>query len=299
MLGFLLLALVFSFVGITHGAIRNFTPLFSGSPILAVLMVLQIVPYFMTGFESIGKASEESRLDFQPRDYLVATLLSIVVAAFFYASVIAVVAFAQPWTGLVRQKFATVVALQHAVGGHAIVDIVLLAALVSLGKVFNGAFVATTRLLFALSNRGLVSPRVGRIHPKNLTPAAAVLVISAFTAGAVFLGDTILIPVTEVGSVGSAFGWMMACTAYFILNSTAHSGKNAMLFQKIAQRRTERIVAATGAVIGATMILMKFLPFLPGHFTAYEYAALSVWLIAGAAVQRDFVPIRSQSQSLP
>ena len=286
MIVFLLLFLVFGAAGIRHGSISNFAPLFSGPPIVAILLVLQIVPYFMTGFESIGKASEESRLDFLPHDYLVVTLLSIVAAVIFYAAVIAVVAFAQPWTGLVQEKFATAVALQHAVGGQAIVDIVLLAALVSLGKAFNGAFVASTRLLFALSKRGLVGLLVGKIHPVNRTPAAAVLVIGALSAAGVFLGDTILIPVTEVGSAGSAFGWMMSCSALFMLNSSAY-GKDKGLMQSAAQRRTERVVAAAGFLIGATMVLMKFLPLVPGHFTVYEYAALSVWLIAGAAIHRN------------
>jgi amino acid transporter len=299
MAGFLLLFLVFSFIGITHGAVRNFTPPFSGPPVLSVLLVLQIVPYFMTGFESIGKASEESRVDFLPRDYLLATLLSILVAAFFYDSVIAVVAFAQPWTELVRERFATAVALQHAVGGHTIVDIVLLAALVSLLKVFNGAFVASTRLLFALSKRGLVSPHLGRIHSVNQTPAVAVVVIGAVTAGAVFLGDTILIPATEVGSLGSAFGWMMACAAYFILNSTSRRVAYPMIVQTSTGPSTERIVAAVGIAVGGIMILMKFITVLPGHFTAYEYLAFSVWLIAGASIHRNPISVRSQNQPRP
>ena len=37
--------------------------------LLSILLVLQIVPYFMTGFESIGKESEEARAGFDPRGF--------------------------------------------------------------------------------------------------------------------------------------------------------------------------------------------------------------------------------------
>jgi APA family basic amino acid/polyamine antiporter len=286
MAGFLLLFVVFSYIGITHGRLHNFSPPFNGPPFLAVLLVLQIVPYFMTGFESIGKASEESREDFRPRDYLVATLLSIVVGALFYDSVIAVVAFAAPWTSLMNERYATILALQQAVGGRAIVNIVLVAALISLFKVLNGAFVASTRLLFAMSKRGLISSHIGKVHPVNRTPAAAVLLVGAITFAAVFFGDSILIPMIEVGALGSAFGWTMASAAYFRLNSNAFQGRNAMIAHTRKARLIERIVSAVGLIVGGILILMKVLSFLPGHLTFYEYVGLVLWLALGASLYR-------------
>ena len=70
------------------------------------------------------------------------------------------------------------------------------AALVSLLKIMNGTFVASSRLLFALGRRGLVSQRVALIHPVNQTPSSAILWVGGATAAAVFLGGAILVPVT-------------------------------------------------------------------------------------------------------
>ena len=91
-LSLLLLFVVFGSAGLAHGSIHNFKPLFNHSPLIAILLVLQIVPYFMSGFDSIGKTSEEARPEFQSKNYLNAILLSIGVAVFFYTAVIAVVA---------------------------------------------------------------------------------------------------------------------------------------------------------------------------------------------------------------
>ena len=67
---------------------------------------------------------------------------------------------------------------------------------------------AASRLLFAMGRRGLVDGRVGEVHPQNQTPSLAVVWVGIATAVCMFLGDAILVPITEVGSVASAWaGW--------------------------------------------------------------------------------------------
>ena len=151
--------------------------MFSGPAFISILLVLQIVPYFMTGFESIGKASEEASQDFQPRRFMVAIILAIVVGVGFYVTVIAAVAYVAPWQTIVHERFATAVAFERAMGSHWIVRIIMTAALLSLLKVFNGNLVAASRLLFALGRRGLTDKRLGYVHPINRTPSIAVVCI--------------------------------------------------------------------------------------------------------------------------
>ena len=114
------IALILGFVsaGTAHGSTQNFQPLFSGPASVSILLVLQIVPYFMTGFESIGKASEEASTEFQPRRFMLAILLAIVVGVAFYVIVIAAVAYVAPWQSLVHERFATAVAFERAMGSH-------------------------------------------------------------------------------------------------------------------------------------------------------------------------------------
>jgi amino acid transporter len=143
--------------------------------------------------------------------------MAIFIGIAFYASIVAAVAFVAPWHQLTSQKFMTAVAFQHAVGhGFAsgwIVNIILAAALLSLFKCFNGNFVAASRLVFALGRRGMVDARVGAVHAQHQTPAMAALCVGIATAACMLLGDAILVPVTEVGSVACAIGWSATCAA--------------------------------------------------------------------------------------
>jgi small ligand-binding sensory domain FIST len=88
------------------------------------------------------------------------------------------------------------------------------------------------------------------------------------------LGDAILVPITEVGSVACAFGWSAACAACLAL---ARSRPDLITLSPI-----ERIVASVGLLVGIAMGLMKVIPAIPGHFTIYEWIALAAWIAVGA-----------------
>jgi len=263
--GTLILFVVFVGLGVGKGSPRNFPPLFMHSGFVSILLVLQIVPYFMTGFESVVKAAEEAGPQFETRGFSRAMLMAIVVGILFYVTVIAAVGYVAPWRGLTNEKFMTAIAFERAVGSRWIVSIILSAALLSLFKVFNGNFVAASRLVFAMGRRGLIDGRAGQIHERNQTPSVAVLFVGLTTAGCMFLGDAILVPVSEVGSVASAAGWLAACAAYY----------------RMARFSRERLLALVGATVALTMILMKLIPGIPGSFTGYEWLALSLWVVLG------------------
>jgi len=269
-LGLLVLFGVFGTAGVARGSARNFAPLWSHAPAVSVLLTLQIVPYFMTGFESTAKASEEAHPDLPQEHHFYAPLMAIVAGLLFYCGVIAVVAWAQPWQSTMGLNFPTAVALERAVGSRWVVNVILAAALLSLGKVFNGNFVASTRLLFAMARRQLVPRRFAAVHPKFQTPCVAVVSVAAVTALASLLGSQLLVPVSEVGSFAAGFGWMMACAAYIAMRPAP----------------ADRLLAVAGALVGASLLVMKLLPAVPGHFTSWEFRVLAGWILLGCAMHR-------------
>jgi APA family basic amino acid/polyamine antiporter len=191
--------------------------------------------------------------------------MAIIVGIVFYTIVIAAVAYAAPWRELTGQKFMTAVAFERAVGSRWIVSVILAAALLSLFKVFNGNLLAASRLLFAMGRCRLVDTRVATVHPRNQTPSVAVICVGVATGACMFLGDAILVPITEVGSVASAAGWLAACAAYY----------------RMGPAPGKRFVAAIGVSICVLMILMKMLPGIPGHFSGYEWMVLAIWSLLG------------------
>jgi basic amino acid/polyamine antiporter, APA family len=274
--GTLALFVLFVGFGVSKGSSRNFPPLFTHAPFVSVLLVMQIVPYFMTGFESVVKGAEEARPEFRARGFFKAIWMAIVVGILFYVIVVAAVGYVAPWQQLTHEKFMTAVAFEHAVGSRWIVSVILAAALLSLFKVFNGNFVAASRMLFAVGRRGLVDQRLGQVHPRNRTPSVAVLCVGLATAACMFLGDAMLVPISEVGSVASAMGWLAACAAYYQMGPAPR----------------ERLIAAVGVMVGLLMILMKILPGIPGHFSGYEWLALGIWSLIGLSLSR-------RAQSVP
>jgi APA family basic amino acid/polyamine antiporter len=257
-------------ISTTRGAPANFHPAFHSAPLVSILLTLQIVPYFMTGFESVPKCAEEANPEFRGRGYLQAIALALLVGALFYALAIASVAYITPWQSLLGKSFATAIAFEQALGTKWPVSLILTMGLFGLFQCFNGNFVASSRLLFAYGRRGTIAPRFGEVHEKFLTPYVAVIGITVGTLLGLFLGDALLVPVTEVGSMASAFGWFAACLSFWI----------------VEPRPRLRVITGLAIAVSLLLLLMKLLPVFPGHFTPTEWVALSVWLALGFLLHR-------------
>ncbi len=213
----LLLFLLMVGISVVRGAPVNFHPVFSAAPFASILLTLQIVPYFMTGFESVPKYAEEANPEFRPKSYMKAIAMALGVGALFYALSIAAVAYIAPWQSLLGRRFATAIAFEQGLGARWPVRLILTMALFGLFQCFNGNFAASTRLLFAYGRRGTIYSRFGAVHKRFLTPSVAVVGITVGTLVGLFLGDALLVPVTEVGSMASALGWFAACLSFWFV----------------------------------------------------------------------------------
>ena len=256
--------------GAKHGSVSNFYPLFSHTPLLSILLVWQVVPWLVSGFESVGKIAEEARPGFAGRDFSVAILLTIFSGLAFFWVVIAAVSFVAPWQSLNSNlQFPTAVAFERALHAHWIVVLIMGSALVALVQAFNANIVASSRLLFAMSRRNLLNPRMSHVHPQNQTPSTAIIAVGVATALTIFLGEALLVPILEVGAVSAAVAWMAACASYY----------------KMKPRGLRRAAAVFGLVVTSVMILVKLVPWVPGHFTWHEWLALAIWAGLGAAIR--------------
>jgi APA family basic amino acid/polyamine antiporter len=283
--GLLVLFAVFTGMGLMRDHAANLQPLFRSEseggwigPIVSVILVLQIVPYFLTGFESVPKCSEEAKEGFHPSGFMRAIFLGLGVGTCFYVVIIGVVAALVPWQDLVSERYATAVAFQRAFASDFLVRLIIFAALLSLLKVFNANFLTASRLIFALGRRQMIPARLGEIHPRFQSPHIAVLFCGVVTVAGALLGEAILIPVTEVGSLCSALGWMVTCLAFI-----RWCGKRA---GHIQHRRFDLTVARAGVCVAGSLLLLKLLPFVPGSFRGWEYTSLGVWLVLGMMLRR-------------
>lgn len=267
---FLSLVVIFALAGASHGSAVNFQPLFSHTPLLSILLVWQVVPWLVSGFESVGKVVEEASPGFKQRNFSTAILLTIFSGLTFFLVVITAVSYVAPWQSLhSNQQFPTAVAFERALHAHWIVVFIMASALVALVQAFNANVVASSRLLFAMSRRNLLNPRMSWVHPKNQTPSTAVITVGIATAVTIFLGEALLVPILEVGAVSVAVAWMAACASYLKMNL----------------RGFGRVCAIFGLLVTSAMILVKLIPLVPGHFTWHEWMALAIWAVLGAMIR--------------
>ena len=268
---------IFTLLGFARGSAANMQPPFAPgqTPWLSIFLVLQIVPYFMTGFESVAKGSEEAKAGFDPRNFARAIYAALVAGFLFYVLIIAVVTYVYPWQDIVSGHVRTEVAFERTFGSHRIAQLILFGAFLSLLKIFNGNFVASTRMLYAIGRRNLVHPSLGRVHATYGTPVAAIVLMAALTAAAAMFGDAILVPITEVGSLAVGVGWLSACVAYLL----RRRGYSAGAAESPA-------MAWLGCAVSAAIILMKVVPSVPGSFTRPEWIAFAAWSGFGLVVWR-------------
>src|SRR5207248_1131491 len=266
----LLLFVILLGISAVRGAPVNFHPAFRATPFVSVLLTLQIVPYFMTGFESVPKVAEEAHPGFRSAGFFRAIVMALLVGAGFYVLAVAAVAYVSPWQGLLGKRFATAIAFEQALGARWPVGLILLMAMFGLFQCFNGNFVASSRMLFAFGRRRTIPASFGAVHPAFQTPSVAVLGIAAGTLGAQLLGDALLVPVTEVGSMASALGWFAACLSFWC----------------VEKRAGMRAMSGLGILVSFTLFLMKVLPVFPGHFSPAEWFAFGIWIALGAALRR-------------
>src|SRR5438046_1967834 len=261
---------IFTLLGFARGSSANMQPLFAPnrSPWLGIFLVLQIVPYFMTGFESVAKGSEEAKAGFDPRNFTKAIYAALVAGFLFYVLIIAVVTYVYPWQEIVTGHVRTEVAFERTFGSHAIAQLILFGAFLSLLKIFNGNFVAATRMLYAMGRRDLVHSSLGRVHTVFGTPVVAIGLMAVLTMGAAMFGDAILVPITEVGSLAVGVGWLSACAAYIARGRAESDAAPAVL-------------AWLGAAVSVATILMKAVPSVPGSFTRAARIAFGTWSATG------------------
>jgi amino acid transporter len=255
---------VFVPLGLWRGSFERMEPLFAHGldlrgAALSVLGVLPVVPYFLTGFETVPKCAEEAAADYDPRRFVRPMLLALAVGTFFYVAVIAVVSMLRPWQELIGTDFATVIAFKEAFGWEWLVGLILFGAVLSLLKVFNGMFLASTRLLYALGKRDLLAASLGTVHARYQTPTVAIALVCVVTLLASLLGRAVLDPITDVGSLAVLVGWLAASLALV----WGAAGETT---------RSMRLLGSTSAVICLALAVV-----VARSFHWYQWVAVAVW----------------------
>jgi basic amino acid/polyamine antiporter, APA family len=273
-------AAIFVLVALLKGSFSNLKPFFAGNGSVgagvgSILAILGIVPFFMSGFDTIAQGSEESGKQIDPRNIGRAVLLSIAAGALFYAVVILALSVCLPWKESVRLDMPTASVLKVAFGYGWSKKLVLFTAFLGLVTSFNGCFLAGCRVLFAMGRGGLLPRALGDVQGRYKTPHKAIMFVCLLSLIGPFLGRTSLNPIVNVGSLAYVCGWFMTCLSAVRLRRVAPD-----LHRPFRVKR--RLFLYLGTLVSGALILLMIVPGSSAQLAwPLEYSILTIWMLLG------------------
>ena len=232
--------------------------------------VLSVAPCLFVGFDTVPQSVEE--FAFPVRRARRIMVVSIVAGATLYGALTLVAAAAPPpETGddLGIQAFPSFHAAYRLLGGTG-VALLSYAALAAALTGLIGFFTASSRLIWAMSRAGVLSPWFGRISPAHRTPRNAILFVAAVSMVAPLFGRGALGWIADLCSLGAAVAY----------------GYTSAAALRFARREGVRRVQATGVlgiVLALVFVLLLAVPVGLGcEMQPHTWVCLAVWVALGA-----------------
>lgn len=247
---------------------------------VAILSILAISPWAFVGFDTIPQAAEE--FNFSPTKSLVIMIVAILFGAFAYIALNMITISILPtdfdnWVDYIKTSktvsglmtlptFYSTFLLLGQVGLVAL-SISVIAAILS-GLL--GFYMATSRLIFAMSRDKVIPAVFSELHDKFKTPKNAILFILAVSSIAPFMGRTVLGWIVDMASLGAAVGY-----AYTSLVAFKYAKDNDNTAVKITG-----ILGFAFAILFAVLLLIP-IPYFNISLGRESYFFLLVWTIMG------------------
>ncbi len=205
------LSLVFIGAGLFGGSLGNLDPAFGSAGGAAtwsgILAVTVTVPWFLSGFSEIPQLFEERSPGTSTRMLGLMVVAVILAAAVYYAVAALAIGMVTPWQPILAQELPAASAFRLRFGNEFLTRLVLVTGVLGIITVGNGASLAGSRLLFALSRSRMVGPAFGKLDPKTGAPVMAIGFITVFGLLASFLGRSGVIPIVSVGSAAASLAY--------------------------------------------------------------------------------------------
>ena len=241
--------------------------------VTGVLMVLMMVPALMVGFDVIPQSAEEIDL---PRDQIGKMLIiSVCLAVLWYVSITFAVGWSLPSTELANSGAATADAMSAAWGSEIAGALMIVAGIGGILTSWNAFIIGGSRVLYALSESGMLPAIFSKVHSKYQTPYVGVLFIGLLSCISPFFGRTILVWLVNAGSFMVVIAYGFVALAFLRLRGTE---PNMMRPFRVPFGNLIGVLAFSMSV----MLGMLYLPFSPSALAwPYEWAVVLIGGLLG------------------
>ena len=178
-------------------------------------------------------------------------VLTVVAAAGFYCVVVLGTAIMMPWQSLPPHSLAFVEVTRLLPGGQLLVPLVLVIAILSLLKTWNGCFLMASRTLIALTREGLMPAWMNKWHGRTGVPAPIVLVIFAINVAGLTLGRGAVGMLVDAITISLVFGYAICCIGLPVLRK-----RQGLRADVVAAPNSVVIAGVIGAVVMAVLAVV-------------------------------------------
>lgn len=269
--GLTLVGVVFFFGGVARGSTEYLVPAFtSGSGMVAVLLM---APSMYVGFDVIPQSAEEMNIPLKQIANVL--IISIIMAAAWYILMILGISLSAP--AEVRENAVVPVAdaMAFAFGSLLWGKILIAGALCGILTSWNGFIVGGTRVLFAMGRAKMLPAVFGKVHHKNGTPTAAIILVGVICCLSPLMGKNALVWFVDASAFGTVLAYLLVAVSFVAIRKKEPDLKRPF---KIVNGK----VVGSLAVVVAAFYISLYLPIGPGSLVwPYEWLMILGWTIIG------------------
>ncbi|MCK5780007.1 MAG: APC family permease [Psychrilyobacter sp.] len=269
---FILVGIVFLFLSLAIARVgvgNSFTATFLTGQTLSIskiLQVLSIAPMLYVGFDCIPQVAEE--LDFAAEDASKLAIVSILLGAVIYASIVYFTTFGVTLDDIMAGNitWATGHTVEFYFGKIGLWSLAL-ALLSAIIAGINGFYMASSRLLFAMARGKILPEFFGVLDSKHNTPKNAILFVLGISLIAPWFGRNVLSWIVGTSSVGASIGYLYTSLASYKLYKKEH--------KKVYPP------AIFGTVAGVIFLILLLVPGLNSSISMPTTIIVVVWGLLG------------------
>lgn len=240
----------------------------------AILATFAIAPWAFVGFDTIPQVAEEFKFSY--KKVMLIMCIAIAFGCFVYTSNNTVAAAAlENWPDRVMAgEWVLLVAAEEMLGtfGKVVIGIGVSCAVLS---GIMGFYLASSRLMFAMSRDGYLPAWFGKVDAKHHTPKNSMIFCILISLSGPILGREALGWFVDMSAIGASIGYFCTCAATIVTLRRDRDGSRAL-----------HALAIIGMCFGAAFIVLQLIP-IPGlsgvHFGEESYLMLLIWVVLGIA----------------
>ena len=280
LLGGMLLAMVVSFI---KGGPMNILPSFeqvqgpltktdANGSFAGIISVLVMTPFFYAGFDTIPQQAEEASEDLDWQKFGRVISAALLASGGFYMICIYSFGTIIPWTDFIKN---TVPALSVLKQINMILYIVML-VVGTLGPMgpMNSFYGATSRILLAMGRKKQLPESFAKLD-SNGAPRTANMIMAGLTLIGPFLGNKMLVPLTNVSALAFIFSCMMVCFACLKMRYTEPD------LERPYKVPGGKVGILLGCLAGLVVVGLLVIPGSPAALDMVEWMVVGAWLLLG------------------